>query len=92
MKGVEDGSTEELLFLAVGRRREMFPSILFDFLLQPLALVVVLLCDLRHTFIFDAKAFDLRRLSRFFFSEATKACFDVAVRSGNRPVGLGHET
>ena len=70
----------------------MLSGVLLNFLLQPLPLVVVLLCDLRHTFIFNAKAFDLRRLSRFFFSEATKACFDVAVRIGNRPVGLGHET
>ena len=92
VKGVEDGSIAELLFLAVGRRREMLLGELFNFLLQPVALVVVSLRDLRHTFIFGAEVFDHCRLLRFFLPEATKAFFDVAVRSGDRPVGLGHET
>ena len=91
MKGVEDGSTAELLFLAVGRRREMLSVELFNFLLQPVALVVVPLRALRHTLIFGAEVFDHRHFSRLFLSEATNAFFDVAVRSGVRPVGLGRE-
>ena len=91
VKGVEDGSTAELRLLVVGRRREMLSVELFNFLRQPVALVVVPLRALRHTLIFGAEVFDHRHFSRLFLSEATNAFFDVVVCCGVRPPRLGRE-